>query len=319
MATNLRIEDLWARLRRLCARRGPRLVAVPFVGQGASKRLRLRTGDVLVTRCDVGVVRAGLTDPREIVKYISAGVEVHSASALHAKVFVLGRAAVVGSSNVSSASETQLIEAAIESDDPRVVRACSSFVRELRGDVVGLEEAKRLVGSYRPPRGMGGPKRRRPRTRLEPGQTPLWALGLVRCDYEDEDSRQSEASEADARRRMSGRRAFRLDEFLWTGRVPFRARDRVIMCTEESRNKVLVDPPARVLAIRAYQSKGRYRAIVWVELRVGLRRRSARQLERRIGPSAVVLRRVHGARRVLGHGLAYALGQVWPDVVLGTG
>jgi hypothetical protein len=319
MATNLRIENLWVRLRGLCARRGPRLVAVPFVGQGASKRLCLRAGDLLVTRCDLGAVRAGLTDPKEIVKYISAGVEVHSAAALHAKVFVLGRAAIVGSSNVSSASETQLIEAGIESDDPRVVRACSGFVRELRGDVVGLEEAKRLVASYRPPRGTGGPKQRRPRTRLEPGQTPLWALGLTRCDYEDEDSRQSTAAEADARQRMSSRRTFRLDEFLWTGRVPFRVRDRVIMCTEESRNKILVDPPARVLAVRAYKSRGRHRAIVWVELRTGLRRRSARQLESQIGPSAGILRRVHGARRISSQGLAYALGQVWPGVVLRTG
>lgn len=73
-----------------------------------------------------------------MVKYVKAGVEVHSAANLHAKVFVLGRTAIVGSSNVSAASENSLVEAGIETTDPQVVAKCKRFVEDLRGDVIGL-------------------------------------------------------------------------------------------------------------------------------------------------------------------------------------
>ena len=137
-------EDAWPRIRAFAQKRGPRLVAVPFVGTGAPSRLPLRSGDLLITRLDEPAVRAGLTNPTEIARLIRRGVEVHHVANLHAKVFVLGGVAVVGSTNVSHSSESQLLEAALLTDHRSTVHACAKFVRSLRGDLIGLAFANRL-------------------------------------------------------------------------------------------------------------------------------------------------------------------------------
>lgn len=313
MPTRLRVEDLWPRLRGLCAKRGPRYVAVPFVGQGSFSRIRLRRGDVLVARCDPATVRAGLTDPRELVKYVKAGVEVHSATALHAKVFVLGRTAVIGSSNISASSEGSLIEAGLETTQPQVVANCIRFVKDLRGDLVGLADASQLVSQYRPPQG-GARQARRPRSRhrQDPGQTPMWILGLEPCAYDEDDVRHAQDSREAAKKRMTRPRVNRLEDFLWEDNLPFRVRDRIVMCTTESAARTLVDAPARIVAIQRYRVGGRPRAIVWVEKRPGTRRREAKSLVKRIGPTAKLLLQASGAKRLGSTALTYALGQVWP-------
>jgi hypothetical protein len=69
MGERLLFSDLWQRLRALAGQANHRALAVPFVGGGSSKRLRLRRGDLLVCRLDESTVRAGLTDPKEILAY----------------------------------------------------------------------------------------------------------------------------------------------------------------------------------------------------------------------------------------------------------
>jgi hypothetical protein len=103
----------------------------------------LRRGDVLVTKFDAASIRSGLVNPREIVTFIKRGVEVHSVSNLHAKVYVFGRIAVVGSANVSASSELQLVEGACEIHVSSVVSQCRGFVLSLRGEIVALQDQER--------------------------------------------------------------------------------------------------------------------------------------------------------------------------------
>ena len=103
-------------------------MAVPFIGRGASYRLPLRKGDLLVTRFNRTSVSSGHVDPKELVAYINRGVEVQSVDNLHAKVYVFGSTAVVASANLSSESEHRLIEAGCSIRNPRMVAACRSFV-----------------------------------------------------------------------------------------------------------------------------------------------------------------------------------------------
>src|SRR6266567_7372820 len=110
MATEFISARIWPRLRRLAKTRRRRgYVAVPFLGTGAAKRLPLKRGDVLITKFDLATVRAGQVNPSEVVAFIKRGVEVHSVANLHAKVYVFGRVAFVGSANVSASSEDSLI------------------------------------------------------------------------------------------------------------------------------------------------------------------------------------------------------------------
>jgi len=128
VATEFLSARIWPRLRQL-ARTGRRraYVAVPFLGRGAARRLPLRRGDVLITKFDLAAVRAGLVNPREVVAFIKRGVEVHSVANLHAKVYVFGRTAFVGSANVSASSEDSLIEAGCQVTSLDVVAECRAF------------------------------------------------------------------------------------------------------------------------------------------------------------------------------------------------
>jgi hypothetical protein len=58
-------------------------------------------------------------------------VEVHSVENLHAKVFVAGARALVGSTNVSFTSATGLVEALLETSDREPVRQCRDCVKSL--------------------------------------------------------------------------------------------------------------------------------------------------------------------------------------------
>src|SRR5437879_954134 len=105
MATTFLSANIWPELRRLAKSKSRRaLVAVPFVGRNAARQLALRAGDILVTKFDEAAIRQGLVSPHAIVAFIQRGVNVYSVSNLHAKVFVFGRRAIVGSANVSSLS-----------------------------------------------------------------------------------------------------------------------------------------------------------------------------------------------------------------------
>jgi phosphatidylserine/phosphatidylglycerophosphate/cardiolipin synthase-like enzyme len=89
-------------------------------------------------------VGAGQTDPGEILYFINRGVKVHSVENLHAKVFVLADAAVMGSTNVSRRSAVLLQEAAVLTTERGVVAASRRFVESQLGEEVTAEHARRL-------------------------------------------------------------------------------------------------------------------------------------------------------------------------------
>lgn len=291
-------------------------MAVPFVGTGATKRLPLRRGDVLVTKFDMGSIRSGLVNPREIAAYIKRGVEVHSVGNLHAKVYVFGRAAVVGSANLSASSEHQLQEAACEFNEPRVVSKCRRFVLRLRGEIVELKFARSQIPFWRPPRGPYRKRQNRSGSKAIE-QSPLVAVSLDALGYDEVDVAASKVAQRMARPRVADHSRFRLDDFRWTGRFPkaLKRGSRVLMCTSNVHGRVDVTAPARVLEIRKYRSRrGAERAIVVVEARKFIRERRLRDLLRSLGPDGAPLKSVRGSKALRNHALVSALGQVWPSV-----
>src|SRR6516162_9259529 len=121
-------DNLWQRITSLAKKNAHRsFVAVAYFGGAASELLPLRKGSILVVDMSAKAVRSGQTDPKEIIKLLDEGVEVHSVENLHAKVFVLGSRGIIGSANASQHSASRLIEAAVVVADKRVVAACRSF------------------------------------------------------------------------------------------------------------------------------------------------------------------------------------------------
>ena len=292
-------------------------MAVPFLGRNAVSQLPLRRGDVLVTRFDEETVRQGLVAPRAVVEFIRRGVEVHAVANLHAKVFVFGRVAVVGSANISNLSEQRLVEAACELTQPELVESCRAFVRSLRGEVVEIEFARRLIRYYRPPRGPFGElssQRKRRTVSRRVHQSDLVAVSLTSTNYDEADELAAASAQKAARAILRSPDRFRLEDFRWTGQTPpvLRRYVRVLRCTRNGR-RTEIAAPARILQIRRYKSaRGTVRSIVVVEVRKYVREKSLSDVQRVLGVKARTLRNVRGARTLRNSALVYGLGQMWP-------
>lgn len=143
--TRLLVDGVWDALggaARAC--KSPSFVAVAYVAKGGGDVLKLKKGSRLVVDASP-VVRAGLTHPDTLASLVRRGVRVFSYSGLHAKVFVFGRQAFVGSANVSASSRLRLQEAALACANPNVVAAARAFVRLLCVD----ELTPRISGGCR--------------------------------------------------------------------------------------------------------------------------------------------------------------------------
>jgi hypothetical protein len=307
-------DKLWRRLSSM-ARRVQGQVAVPYFGTGGAELLPLRPGSLLVVRFDTETVRSGQTNPSEIIKLLKRGVEIHACRNLHAKVFVLGDTAIVGSSNVSRSSAKHLIETAIATGTAGIVSEARRFVESLRGDPIGMEFARRMKKLYRPPRnGLGGaaPNGARP---AGPLHSRMWAVPLERSDWDDQDFREQRQARQAARGRRQKPRITRIEDFLWPGAGlldRLAMGHRFVMLTDESNGKVLVSPPGRVLSIRQYTVRGKRRGIVVLELPGDARNRSVPRVIRSIGPAAKMLKHLASAREIRNGMLASSLARMWP-------
>jgi hypothetical protein len=283
---------------------------VPFVATGATGRFPLRRGDLLVCRCDEQTVRAGQTDPREILSYLAQGVEVHAVSNLHAKVFVVGRIAIVGSSNLSGSSEEDLVEAAIETSAPPLVGACRAFVDSLRGDQIGDAYAKRLAALYKPPR--KAPRRGRNRKKVI-RHSELVAVRLDRGEFDDADTRAEHVAKEAGATRIKDHDRFKQETFKWSGSLPrgVRLGARVLQMVRDG-SHAIVEPPGRVLAIRRYRSpRGGFRVIVSIESPKRVRARRLADVLGKLGAAGRRLRGIKNARHIPDPQLIYHLGRLW--------
>lgn len=315
MSVQFVADDLWSQLRSLADTRKRRAwVAVPYLGPGAARRLPLRSGDVLVTCCSESTARAGLVDPREIVVFIKRGVEVHSVSNLHAKVYVFGRRAIVGSANVSATSEQHLIEAGCVLSSPKLVAECRDFVKRLRGEVVELEFARRLIPLWRPPKVFGVKLASHKPSRVAKHSSVV-AVSLEEEEYEEADQAAADKARESAAERLTDQSRFRMDDFVWSGRWPaaIRRGGRVLACTARARGQIFIAPPARVLEIRRYKTRrGSERRVVVFEARKYLREKPRAVVLKALGSRATPLRALHGAKPLTDPVLVHELGQLWP-------
>ncbi|MCY1013407.1 hypothetical protein OV079_49350 [Nannocystis pusilla] len=114
MTTELLTEKVWSAIQAAAhGARGRKYAAVAFVGaDGAELLSDFGVGDILVCNMGREALRAGTTNPFAIERLIVRGVDVYSHERLHAKVYVFGDLAVVGSANASASAANRLAEAA---------------------------------------------------------------------------------------------------------------------------------------------------------------------------------------------------------------
>lgn len=117
------------------------LAAVAYVGDGADHLLPLKAGDTVVVNGSRNALASGATSARILREWYEQGVEVYSHPTLHAKVFVIGRTAIVGSANLSQrASFDNTAEAAIQTTDRAIVGQARDFVKRMEDDATNVDE-----------------------------------------------------------------------------------------------------------------------------------------------------------------------------------
>lgn len=299
-STCLITQDLWPALtaairasKRSCD------VAVAYFGQGAAKMLPLAKGSRLVVDASERTVKQGMTCPAELSKLQKADVEIYTVPNLHAKVYVTGRGAFVGSPNVSRPSASRLIESLLHTTEKQVVADARQFVQSLCRVSLGPERLKQLAKIYRPPHAPGGKRGKRAVAEQAVAvEMPEVRLAQVStsADWPDEEEPTRKAGEASAHQEREHRDAtHKLDDFRWWGQCGFKKGQQVIK-VEEDAGRYWVYPPGYVLHVRKHRGKAVW--YVYVEHPV-CRRKSLESVIAKLGRGSKAKLRKTGAVRDL--------------------
>jgi hypothetical protein len=315
-------DRIWPRMRAAVKRQPGRCrIAVAYFGSGGAKRLPMTRGSTLVVDMSEHVVKSGQTNPAEIVTLLKKGVDVHSAPGLHAKVFVVGRQAFVGSTNASQNSESALIEAVVRSGDPLFVATCRDFVQSLAGERITLHQAKAMMKVYRAPRFPGKRARRKTDSSLRgvPQHSRLWLVSLKEGDWDDEDYAAEKAGQPAAKQRLKSTKWFKVDDFRWNGNDrlanELERGELVLQVTKTTRSRKVVEPVGRVIHLRRYSRRGHHRIMVFLETRKRLRKKPLHGVLALLGPSAKRLRRLDTAQECRNLGLSHSILNLWPNSI----
>jgi len=188
MPTEFLGSDIWSAIRTEAKQyQGKSFVAVAYFGTGAAKRLPLKKGSILVVDATDKAVKSGQTNPSELKKLQDKGVRIFSSPNLHAKVFIFGEVAFVGSTNVSENSEDVYSEASVRSSQTSVVSGARQFVRTLAVNELGPQKLETLLRAYKGRKitGSGGKRssnKNEPRffvVRLKEGEEPIKDKGVI--------------------------------------------------------------------------------------------------------------------------------------------
>jgi hypothetical protein len=300
MAIALISQNIWPLITRAASSsRRSDLVAVAYFGRGGARLLPLRPGSHLVVDASDSTVAAGATCPAELLQLLRRGVRVFSYPGLHAKVFVLGRRAFIGSTNASARSASVLKEAVAEVTEPRMVAEAGAFVRSLCRYELGPRRLRKLQALYRPPTfvagGGTGKAAKLPRVfwlhKFEPAALPIGTEGAYR-DGKREAKRRKRAS------------SFEIDDFQWFGPRSFGTGDVIIQATEEAKGS-FVWPPGDVIHVRGFRTvDGKRGSFVYLEA----------PKRRRMGFERFLAQLPSGARKRLARD--GRLSRKWADLLL---
>jgi hypothetical protein len=136
---HLLCDDLWARLRQLSKKSRRASAAVAFFSDAGL--LEFRRGDLLIVDASDGRIQCGDTSARALASVLKRKTAPFSLPNLHAKVFVFGKTAVIGSANVSRSSSSTLIEAALVTDDGTTVSQTKALIESLRQKATKIDPA----------------------------------------------------------------------------------------------------------------------------------------------------------------------------------
>ena len=278
MSTSLFLsqEHLWPLIKKLAREcRLPKKIAVPYIGKDGVASLHFRKGDILICALTEANARNGVVCPEEIEKLQAKGVKVYIRENLHAKIYLLGRTAIVCSANLSDNSANYLDEAGALITDRKVTPSINEWFRERLGQPVTPEWLAQCKRAYRAPAPDRVPKNGRKNTS---SQNSIWLVGIEDSDFPDDEAAARKSGYQAAQKRLRKERCYEIQEIRWISdsrRFPSAAKngDLIIQIDGE---KGLVHPHGKLLYKKEIPSKNkrgitylyiempiRYRAMTW--------------------------------------------------------
>ncbi|WP_438006439.1 phospholipase D family protein [Sorangium sp. So ce321] len=177
---------LWTELHQLAKKSRPHLGAVAYVT--SDERVKFGKGDTLICDATDAAIRSGQTSAAVLRRAHDRGARLFSSPGLHAKVFLLGRVAVVGSANLSATSVNELEEAALISDDARAVSGVRLLIENLVQAADEIDERfLRRIEKLPVVQAQRGSRRRRSVRLAEPRAWLISVVPLEGDKHADED------------------------------------------------------------------------------------------------------------------------------------
>ena len=246
MAVRFLAEGIWKEITAAARarRRGKAFVAVPYVGKAGSRLLPLREGDTLLVNAGDAAVRSGQTNPQGLRELFNKGVQLYSLGNLHAKIYVIGSVAFIGSVNASAHSSDGLEEAVVRIRDPKVVREAREHIQNLPKELLVSRDLDRLEKLYRPPRIAGSGRKA---TSSRSSTKPRYFIAQIEEDEISEDYMAALAAGEKEAKAKRERKNTVLDSFVRAGKLPYRTGDYVIQVVEVSSGAFWIYPVGKII------------------------------------------------------------------------
>jgi len=265
--------EVWPELTRAAkSAKQPCDVAVAYFGKGASRLLPLPPNSRLVVNASEQAVKSGQTCPAELLALHKKRVAIHFVQNLHAKVFVLGKAAFVGSANASINSSENLVEAVVRLTDPKAVLAAREFVRASCADEMLPEYLSTLQKMYRPPMTPGGTGKSVKHTSKRRSISRVFLAQTGPIEIDEDQQTLMARGDIIARKRMEQPRRNRKHAFLVWGKCSYLPGDIVVVVELAKSKSRLVSMPGKVLHVEKKLLNGETNNFVYLEQKPGKRR-----------------------------------------------
>lgn len=264
MSTELITQNIWQRLTQAVKKTKTKsIVAVAYFGKGGATMLPLAKGSTLLVDASEKAVKSGQTCPAELIKLYNRGVLIYSLQDLHAKLFIVGNALYIGSTNVSGRSSTLLTEILIKITDKNSIFDAKQFISNLCKVELGSELLSELNAKYRPPHIPGG-KIAGKRNSSNSTKPSFCIYHLNASGFDEDEQEQSKIGSKEAGKNRINKSRHYVDEFVWRGDFKPKKMDIVMQILDEG-DKVYVSPPGIIIHQRKWKSGNKNKTICFVE------------------------------------------------------
>ncbi len=204
-------STLWGTIKKLAKKtKTRRMIAAPYIGKGSAKFLPLRKGDVLICALTEANAKDGSVCPSEIKILQERGIKIYVRENLHAKIYLFGRGAVVGSANLSQSSISELDEAGILTSDPQTICSIRKWFDLRMNKPITPKWLAHCQKLYKPPQIVRGKQPSHPASRV-------WMVGVHSTEFPTFEERAEQQGYAIARKRLRQPRMYNIERIRWTG------------------------------------------------------------------------------------------------------